>query len=74
MIITVKENVKGSDVTAGGTSWGSLCTSAQCRAVIVFVMVWHSEELVLEICEEIFKVEGDGTVRSWVAGGEGVCR
>jgi len=78
LIITVKENVIGSDVTAGGTSWGSLCTSAQCREVVMFVMVWHSEELVLaiceEICEEIFKVEGDGTVRSWVAGGEGVCR
>lgn len=66
--------MKGFDVTAGGTCWGSLCTSAQCREVVVFVMVWHSEELVLEICEEIFKVEGDGTVRSWVAGSEGVCR
>lgn len=58
--------MKGSDVAAGGTSWGSLCTSAQSRVVdmVCYGLLWHSEELILEICEEIFKVEGDGTVRS----------
>ena len=71
--MTVKENVGGFDVAGGGTSRGSRCTSAPRREV---VMVWHSEELVLslEVCEEIVKAEGDGTVRSWLAGGEGVCR